>query len=83
MTRKPEMARKSQHELETLRSKYAQAMDINQALEKELAEKTKKHSDVESRLKDMAGYNRNGQGVDSSNQITPTRRKNLKGHHGT
>ena len=81
LTRKPETARKSQDELETLKKEHAQNMDINRALGKELAppsppqKKTKKHSDLESRLKYMAGYNQEGQKLGSSHQTTPIRRK--------
>ena len=41
LIRKLKAARKSKDELETLQNKYALIMDINQALEKELAKRNK------------------------------------------
>ena len=43
-------------ELESLKSKYAEVMKINKLLEEQSSEGTRE-SDLEGRLKDLAGYN--------------------------
>ena len=45
-----------EQELESLKGKYTEVMKINKLLEEQSSERTRK-SDVEGRLKDLAGYN--------------------------
>ena len=46
-----------EQELETLKSEHTEVMKINKTLEEKQSSETTRESKLESRLKDLAGYN--------------------------